>query len=379
MGEAILPLDVRDPDAKAMLDLAARAAFRGTGHVEPNPLVGCVLVRPGAGPAIERVVGIGHHRKFGGSHAEVEALARCRALGNDPTGATAYVTLEPCNGYGKNPPCVKALVEAGVARVVCGAQDDTDGKGGGGAALRAVGIPCEFTDVSRRATDLSEPWRHRMNTRLPWVIAKWAQTVDGKLTAAASDGKWISNERSRVRVHRIRAGVDAVMVGSGTVSDDDPLLTVRGVPARRRPARVVVSRTGALSADRRLLLTAREERTIVLCDVAAEGVLELERAGVVVVREAGSGAGAGWLGRCLARLRAEQGVHTLMVEGGGTLLKALLAEGLINEAHVHVGAKRQGGDVVVAPAPLITDAERWRVCSVRRVGGDVQSVYRKRV
>src|SRR6188768_843980 len=109
---------MRDPDAKAMLDLAAKAAFRATGYVEPNPLVGCVIVRPGDEPAMERVIGIGHHWVYGGPHAEVEALRRCRALGHNPAGSTAYVTLEPCNGHGKNPPCVKALVEAGVARVV---------------------------------------------------------------------------------------------------------------------------------------------------------------------------------------------------------------------------------------------------------------------
>jgi diaminohydroxyphosphoribosylaminopyrimidine deaminase/5-amino-6-(5-phosphoribosylamino)uracil reductase len=369
-----------------MLDLAARAAFRGTGHVEPNPLVGCVLVRPGSGPASERVIGIGHHRKFGGPHAEVEALARCRALGNDPAGATAYVTLEPCNGYGKNPPCVKALVEARVVRVVCGARDETEGKGGGGAALSAVGIPCVFTGVSQRAIDLSEPWRHRMKSDLPWVVAKWAQTIDGRLATASGDSRWISNERSRIRVHRIRAGVDAVMVGSGTVSADDPLLTVRDVPARRKPARVVVSRLGALGADRRLLLTAREARTLLLCDVppGAEGTLELERAGVVLVRERGS-ADAGWLRRGLARLRAEYGVHTLMVEGGGKLLGAMNAAGLINEAHVHVGSRLMGNASgrsidggTEGRGPLMADVSLWRLLSVRRVGDDVQSVYRRR-
>src|SRR4051812_16265765 len=118
-----------------MLDLAARAAYRGTGCVEPNPLVGCVIARPGDGPALGRIIGIGHHRVYGGPHAEVDALSRCRALGNDPAGATVYVTLEPCNGYGRNPPCVRALVEAKVGRVVCAARDDSPGKGGGAAAL----------------------------------------------------------------------------------------------------------------------------------------------------------------------------------------------------------------------------------------------------
>lgn len=377
-----LPLRVIDHDAKAMLDLAARAAFRGTGHVEPNPLVGCVLVRPGAEPAHERVIGIGHHRVYGGPHAEVDALARCRALGNDPTGATAYVTLEPCNGHGKNPPCVRALVEARIARVVCGARDETDGKGHGAAALRAVGIPCEFTGVSQRATDLSEPWRHRMKTRLPWVIAKWAQTIDGKLATSTGDSKWISNERSRLRVHRIRAAVDAVMVGGRTAALDDPMLTARRVPVRRRAARVVVSPSAGLSPDRALVATAREHATVQVC--GAKGGDEVAAAGVRLLRVAESGR-SDWLRDALVALRREHGVHTLLVEGGALLLGGLLAHGLANEAHIHTGPMLLGdgnGNGSVnhsAAAPkLITGAQKWRLLSVRRVGDDVQSVYRRR-
>lgn len=363
-----------DADAKEMLDLAARAAFRGTGHVEPNPLVGCVLVRPGDGPARERVIGIGHHRKFGGPHAEVEALKRCRELGNDPRGATAYVTLEPCNGFGKNPPCVTALVEAGIARVVCAGRDETEGKGSGGAALRAIGIPCEFTDVSRRATDLSEPWRHRLKTPLPWVIAKWAQTIDGKLATSTGDSKWISNERSRLRVHRMRAAVDAVMVGSGTVKADNPMLTARGVPVRRKAARVVVSARGTMEEDRALARTAGDERAIMVCFPGAERIAGVEQ---VVVKP-----GSGWLRAALAKLRSQCGVQTLMVEGGGKLLGIFFRDGLVNEAHVHTGprvlADDRGSTIgeAVAWPPLISGAPRWRLLSVRAVGDDVQSAYR---
>ena len=361
-----------------MLDLAARAAFRGTGHVEPNPLVGCVLVRPGTEPVWERVLAIGHHRRFGGPHAEIDALARCAALGRSPAGATVYATLEPCNSHGRNPPCAAALVDARVGRVVCAARDESPGKGGGADTLAAAGIPCDFTSVSQRAIDLSEPWRHRLKTPLPWVVAKWAQTSDGLLARPQSGERWISNERSRVRVHRIRAAVDAVMVGAGTVAIDDPQLTVRGVPARRRPARVVVSRGASLAADRRLILTARDDRTIVLCDAppGADGALELERAGVVLAREPGS-AEPGWLRRGLVRLRADYGISTLMVEGGGKLLASLLADGLINEVHVHGGAVA-GGEHAGVTAPSMSDASVWRVVSIRRVGSDVQTVFRRR-
>ncbi|HYD00972.1 MAG TPA: dihydrofolate reductase family protein, partial [Phycisphaerales bacterium] len=152
---------------------------------------------------------------------------------------------------------------------------------------------------------------------------------------------------------------------------------VRGVPTRRRPARVIVSRGAGLSTDRRLILTAREERTIVLCDAdpRAEGTLELERAGVVLAREPASG-DAGWLRRGLIRLRADHGVNTLMVEGGGKLLASLMAEALVNEVHVHAATTAAGGDGVVAPP--MDDESVWRVVSMRRVSDDVQTVYRRR-
>ncbi len=365
-----------------MLDLAARAAFRGTGHVEPNPLVGCVIVRPGAEPVEQRVIGIGHHRVYGGPHAEVDALARCRALGNDPAGATAYVTLEPCNGHGKNPPCVKALIEARIARVVCAARDETDGKGHGAAALRAVGIPCEFTGVSRRATDLSEPWRHRMKTRLPWVVAKWAQTIDGKLATRAGDSRWISSDRSRLRVHRLRAAVDAVMVGARTVENDDPMLTARGVPVRRRAARVVVSPSARLAPDRVLVATAKEHATVLVCGPA--GGESAAEAGVRLLRIAEHERGD-FLRDALVALRRAHGVHTLLVEGGARLLGSMIVRGLVNEAHVHTGpvllADGNGAGSVhggTGEVARISDGQRWRLLSVRRVGDDVQSVYRTR-
>src|SRR5262245_52581624 len=154
------------------LDLAARLACRAAGDVEPNPMVGAVIVRDG------RIIGMGHHRKFGGLHAEREALADCRRRDEDPRGATMYVTLEPCRHFGKQPPCTDALIEAGIARVIAARADPDSTSGGGAEVLREAGIPCEFSDASRNAIELSDPFVKRVQTGLPWVIAKWAQTVD---------------------------------------------------------------------------------------------------------------------------------------------------------------------------------------------------------
>ena len=220
-----------------MLDLAARLALRARGRAEPNPLVGCVLVKAG------EVIGMGHHRLFGDVHAEVDALRSARRQGHDPLGCTAYVTLEPCNHQGKQPPCTRALIEAGVARVIAARRDDNPVAAGGFEALRSAGIPCEVSEDSSLARDISDPFFKRVRTGTPWVIAKWAQTIDGRVATRTGESKWISSEASRRRVHALRGRVDAIMCGLGTVLADDPMLTPRPTkgrgPPRRTPIRVV--------------------------------------------------------------------------------------------------------------------------------------------
>ena len=174
------------------LDLAARLALRAAGDVEPNPMVGAVLVRDG------RIIGMGHHRKFGGLHAEREALADCRRRAEAPRGATAYVTLEPCCHHGKQPPCTEALIEAGISRVVAARPDPNPISRGGANALQSVGIPCEFTAASPLATAISDPFVRGIMHGLPWVIAKWAQTADGRLVTRPGEPRWISGDRKSV-------------------------------------------------------------------------------------------------------------------------------------------------------------------------------------
>lgn len=249
--------------------MATRAGWRGFGRVAPNPMVGCVLVRPSkpdddfvsvrTEALAERVLAIGHHRGFGGLHAERAALAALRRAGNTDAagGCTAYVTLEPCNGHGKQPPCVQALLEASVARVVYAQRDPSATKGGGQGALERAGVKVDRLPHAGAAR-LSAPWRKHAATGLPWVIVKWAQTIDAKVATRTGDSQWISNERSRRWVHALRGRVDAVLTGAGTVLTDDPLLNARGVRSRKQSLRVVLDSTVRTPPTSRLIRSITE-------------------------------------------------------------------------------------------------------------------------
>lgn len=352
--------------------MAARAAWRGFGHAEPNPLVGCVLVRHNNDQPndLGKVIGIGHHRGFGGLHAERDALLSCRRLGEPGAakGATAYVTLEPCNGHGKQPPCVEALLEAGVSRVVYSEKDPSKVKGGGEGALRQRGVLIEQRRESAAASRTSAPWRKQMATGLPWVIVKWAQTIDGKVAARNGDSKWISDPHSRRWVHTLRARVDAVLTGVGTVLADDPILNARdyGGGIRRQAKRIVLDTGLRTPSSSKIVRAAREDGEVVvvgntdLLGERASARRELEQAGVRVlpigghseltaaVSSAHSGIARLNLRETLRRIAAPHNPHdqsdgenlqadwglgaqTVFVEAGPRLVGQLIAEDLVDE------------------------------------------------
>jgi diaminohydroxyphosphoribosylaminopyrimidine deaminase/5-amino-6-(5-phosphoribosylamino)uracil reductase len=379
------PMD--DPRLTApMLDLAARLALRAAGDVEPNPMVGAVIVKQG------RIIGMGHHRRFGGLHAEREALADCARRGEDPAGSTVYCTLEPCVHHGKQPPCCDALIAARVAEVVYARPDPAEVSGGGERVLREAGIIARCSDASRLATRLSDPFVHRVRTGLPWVIAKWAQTIDGRIATRTGESQWISGDASRRRVHRLRSRVDAILTGLGTVSVDDPLLTARGVRRVRRIARrIVIDRDLDIDEDRRILRTARETPTLIACnkDLLTSGIVEAKRArlesmGVefVGVPERLSDAGRLRLDMLLEAVSAGFGVTNLLVEAGPGLLGALFEEDLIREAIVYVAPMLLGDAEAMAAATgriaeRLSQGRRFELCRARRVGDDLELTYRR--
>ncbi|MBL9091049.1 MAG: bifunctional diaminohydroxyphosphoribosylaminopyrimidine deaminase/5-amino-6-(5-phosphoribosylamino)uracil reductase RibD [Planctomycetaceae bacterium] len=349
------------------LDLAAQ----GRGRVEPNPMVGCVVAR-GA-----EIVGEGYHTRYGAPHAEVEAL---RVAGKRAAGATAYVTLEPCCHHGKTPPCTDALLAAGVARVVYALDDPFPLVAGGGAAqLRAAGVEIESGVHADEARRLNAPYLKLLTKKRPWVVAKWAMTLDGKLAAASGDSRWISGEAARSVVHALRGRCDAVVVGAGTAAADDPLLTVRlpqGASPARTPLRIVVDDRATLRLDSQLARTAHDVPVLIAVAAAAptEQVAALRAAGCEVVELSGTSRA-----ERLAQLLDELGRRrftNVLVEGGGTLLGALFDLGEVDEVHAFIAPKLIGGAQATTPlagAGLAKMAEARALddVEIRQLGGDV--------
>ncbi len=376
-------------ESRDMLNLAARLAMRAAGDVEPNPLVGCVLVAPGPGEPGDRIIGLGHHRFFGEAHAEVEALVDCRRRGCDPRGATMYVTLEPCNHTGKQPPCTEAIIAAGIARVVCARRDPNPAAAGGVERLRAAGIVCDFDNSSDAATHLADPFAKRLSTGLPWVIAKWAQTIDGWIATRTGESKWISGEPSRHRVHHLRARVDAIVTAIGTVLSDDPLLTARlGHAPRRIARRVVIDPQLEIPVEGRLVQSAHQGPVMVATTQAAlirRGAVarRLADAGVDVIASVADGPIP--VADLLRYLAAEHDATNVLIEAGAGLLGRLFASDLVDEAVVFIAPKLLGDEAAVPVArggaiSRLADARLFRPMRVRRLGDDVMIRYcRQRV
>lgn len=314
---------------------ALRLAQRGRGQVEPNPMVGCVIVRNG------RVIGEGWHRRFGGPHAEVEALRRCR---ESPRGADVYVTLEPCCYHGKTPPCTDALIAAGVRRVFAAVRDPNPRVAGGGLRrLRAAGIEVSLGMCGDEARQLNAPFFKLMREGRPWVILKWAQSVDGKIATRNGDAKWISDDEARAHAHRTRAWLDAMLVGVGTVLADDPLLTCRVGRVRRVAKRIILDTRLRTPLSAQLVRAARQVPTWVFCgrDAPLRREKQLAAAGCLVRRFRAGRAGVR-LPDVLDALGGEQ-TSNVLVEGGGRLLGSFVDERLADEAHVYIAPLLIGG------------------------------------
>lgn len=367
-----------------MLDLAARAALRGAGDVEPNPLVGAVLARDGV------VLAIGHHRRFGGLHAEREAIEACRRAGRDPAGATLYVTLEPCSHSGKQPPCTEAIADAQIRKVVYARSDPGVESGGGASELSARGVACELSTASGLASRLSDPFVKRAATGRPWIIAKWAQTLDGRIATRTGESQWISGEPSRRRVHRLRGRVDCILTGLGTVLTDDPLLTARGVRRVRRVARrVVVDTHLETPVGSRLVQSARAAPTTIACakDMATSHVVtdrreQLEALGVEVMGVPTPVGGGVDLPLLLETLRSHHGATNVLVEAGPGLLGALFAQDLVDEAVVYIaplllGDAHARSAAVGRAVQSLAEGRRFTLLRHKRVGEDVELTYRR--
>jgi diaminohydroxyphosphoribosylaminopyrimidine deaminase/5-amino-6-(5-phosphoribosylamino)uracil reductase len=318
---------------RAHLKRALELAEGGRGRVSPNPLVGAVIVRDG------EVIGEGFHAELGGLHAERAALADCRERSEDPSGATMYVTLEPCAHQGRQPPCTEAILEAGIARVVIASEDPSEKAAGRGPGiLRDGGVEVELAagEEASAARLLNQPFRKHARTGLPLVVLKLAMSLDGRTTTPAGDSPWISGERSRELVHRWRAESDAIAVGIGTVLSDDPLLTAR-LPGARQPLRVVFDRQARLPLDSRLLATLDQSPVLVVASQQADA----DR--LAVLRDAGAETVvADTIDAALSEL-GRRGITSLFLEGGRTLADAFIEADAIDEARTFVAPVLLGG------------------------------------
>lgn len=334
-----------DDDRRAMARALALAA-RGDGRTAPNPRVGAVITRGG------EVLAEGWHVESGGPHAEAAALGALTARGADARGATMFVTLEPCAAFpGKRtPPCADALLAGGLARVVVAQRDPhppVDGRSL--ERLQAAGVAVDVGLCEREARRLNGPWNKWARLQRPYVTAKWAMSLDGKIAARTGDSRWISGPESRRRAHALRGEVDAVVVGIGTALQDDPLLTRRDAPGRD-PLRVVVDSRGRLPLERQLVRTAREVPVLLATTHAAEParLRALEAFGVEVAALPGAGerVDPGALLEALGR----RGVRHVLLEGGGALAAAFFERDLVDRVVCFVAPKVLGGDG--APGPV---------------------------
>lgn len=360
------------PDDSFFMRRALELARRGEGRVEPNPMVGCAVVRDG------EMVGEGWHQQFGGPHAEIHALAEA---GEKARGATLYVTLEPCCHHGKTPPCSEAILKSGARRVVVAAPDPFPQVAGGGIAkLEAAGLTVEVGLLEDEARRLLAPYLKLVATGRPWILAKWAMTLDGKIATATGDSRWISSPESRSIVHQLRGRVDAVMVGRRTAELDDPRLTARP-PGPRVATRLVVDTRASLSLKSQLVRAVRDAPVLLAVgeEAPADRCRALADLGVEIYRCAGA-AHDERLGALLDELGRRR-MTNVLVEGGGELLGTLRDLDEIDEVHVFLAPKLVGG--AGAPSPLagrgvekIADAAGFETQRLEACGPDVYFVGR---
>jgi diaminohydroxyphosphoribosylaminopyrimidine deaminase/5-amino-6-(5-phosphoribosylamino)uracil reductase len=327
---------------------ALAEARRGLGHTSPNPAVGAVIVRKG------RIVARGFHRRAGLPHAEIEAL---RALKKPALakGATIYVTLEPCSTHGRTPPCVEAIIAAGFRRVVIGTIDPNPAHAGRGVKLlRAAGIAVTTDVLEAECRALNAAFNHWIVTGMPLVIAKAGMSLDGRLTRPPGEGQWLTSAAARADAHRLRAQVDAILIGAETLRRDNPRLTVRGVRGARQPWRVVMTRSGQLPEGAHLFMDEHRERTLVYRGKSLRAAL-----------------------RDLGRRQ----ITSVLIEGGGGVLGEAFDRRLVQRVNFYVAPLLCGGPAVVVSgrgvgstveSPIIRDPVYTRFGDDLRLTGEVE-------
>jgi diaminohydroxyphosphoribosylaminopyrimidine deaminase/5-amino-6-(5-phosphoribosylamino)uracil reductase len=356
-------------DDQYFMQMALDLAIKGEGFTSPNPMVGAVVVKGG------RVVGSGYHQIVGGAHAEVNAID---AAGKRANGATLYVTLEPCNHTGRTPPCTRRIVEAGIKRVVVAMIDpNKDVVGGGAEFLEQQGIRVTTGVCREQARKLIEAYVKFVRTRRPFVIAKCAATLDGRIATRSGDSKWVSGEKSRQFVHRLRHAVDGILVGINTVRTDNPSLTTRLPDGRGKdPVRIILDTHLAISPEAKLLRQESAADTILVVGkgVAQDKQAAFEKDGVRVIQSKLNN-GLIDMDALMDRLGA-MGLTSLLIEGGSRVLSSSFSTGIVDKVFFFYAPKILGGDdgfpICSGPGPeFMNQSIKVNNIKVRRSGDDV--------
>ncbi len=342
---------------------ALELASFGEGRVEPNPVVGAVVVRDG------RIVGEGWHERYGGPHAEVIALGKA---GDAARGAVLYVTLEPCDHHGKTPPCTGAILRSGIREVVAAVTDPNPiTRGKGFRRLRQGGVLVRNGILAAEALRLNAPFFKVHTEGLPWVLAKWAMSLDGKIAARTGDSEWITSDESRSASRIIRGRGQAVIVGVGTILRDDPRLLAVTKTARH-PVRVVLDRRARTPPGAKVVRTARDVSTYIFVDPSAPAarVAALRKKGCLVLPVPRVAL------RSVLRWLAGQGLHRVLIEGGGEVLGSAFDGGLVDEVAAFIAPKVIGGRDAKTPVEgfglaRVAKAFRLENPAVSRIGGDI--------
>ncbi|MGN0165173.1 MAG: bifunctional diaminohydroxyphosphoribosylaminopyrimidine deaminase/5-amino-6-(5-phosphoribosylamino)uracil reductase RibD [Lachnospiraceae bacterium] len=368
---------------KKYMQRAISLALKAEGFTNPNPMVGAVIVKDG------KIIGEGYHQRCGELHAERNAI---KNLTESAEGATIYVTLEPCCHYGKTPPCTEAIIDNKIAKVVIGSRDPNPLVSGKGAAiLREHGIEVVEDFMRAECDEINPVFFHYITTKMPYVVMKYAMTCDGKIATKTGDSKWITGEAARTEVQHMRHKYMGIMAGIGTVLADNPMLNVR-IEGLKSPVRIICDSRLKIPVDCKLVETAKDYRTIVVCGLKfAENEVEynvtlsekiklLKERGVEVISFPDKN------GRvdvtCLMKWLGSQGIDSIFAEGGGTLNDALLRAGLVNRAEVFIAPKMFGGAEAKTPVEgigiaNISHAEQFELKCVKRVDEDVLLTYIK--
>lgn len=349
---------------------ALELARKGEGHTSPNPMVGCVVVKDG------RIISEGYHEKYGEFHAERNALTRCT---EDTAGADLYVTLEPCCHQGKTPPCTDIIIEKKIARVFVGSMDSNPLVAGKGVQiLRDHGIYVETGILDEECRKLNEVFYHYIATKTPFVVMKYAMTLDGKIACATGDSKWVTGEIARTQVHRMRGRYRGIMVGIGTVLADDPMLNCR-VEGGVDPVRIICDSNLHIPTESQIVKTASGIETIVACSQEAleserkqEKIRRLKEAGIQIIGT--EGAHGVNLVELMKKL-GEQNIDSILLEGGGTLNASALEDGIVNKVYAYIAGKLIGGMDARSPVEgmgidRMADAITLQKMEIEKLGDD---------